>query len=158
VDRKIKNMEKSTNKNNWPSYGEYKKVENSMTPEEKAMSEEREATYKAGANEKYPLTPKQEEWNYFEKKFPRAVDIEFRNNEGRTETKIRISTFSDSRHEEFDTVLISTEQEADEAKEEIKKSLNKSGWEKIYVCADAKLAHYIKEGIATDGYQNIGGL
>ena len=66
---KQKNMEKLSNKNNWPSYEEYKKVEGSMTPGEKAMSEEREATYKSGANEKYPLTPKEEEWDYFEKNF-----------------------------------------------------------------------------------------
>ena len=31
----VKNMEKATNKNNWPSYEKYKKVENSMTPKEK---------------------------------------------------------------------------------------------------------------------------
>ena len=94
----------------------------------------------------------------FWKKFPKAVYIEFRNNEGKTEAEIRISAPSNSKYKEFDTVLISTEQEADEAKKEIKKSLNKSGWRKIYVCGDAKLAHYINEGIATNGYQNTEGV
>lgn len=148
-------MEKILNKDNWPSYEEYKKVEGSMSPEEKTMSKEREATYKAGAKEEYPLTPEKEKIEYFKEKFPNPISINFKNKEGGTYTSIDNGhgfDFVDYRGADY--ILVSTEEEADKARKEIIESLMKDKWEKNYICADNKLAKYLLNGIVTNGYRN----
>ena len=88
--------------------------------------------------------------------YPEAVQIYFTNDEGEYGVELNLPTVNDVRSRSTECVIVSNEQEAEEARQEIIRSVN--GWKKKYLCANAEIAHLLHKDMKSKTFMNTKGL
>lgn len=160
-----------------PTLKEVQKAEDTMTDEQKQMSEARSEGFGLGsqeAKETRAKTDKLEEekkrqWNEvraerfgrisdfvsevlppkeFFAKYPNAKVVWF-GNFGETKSQMESPKGkSDLHYVQFDHAFIFNQKTADDCLREISANIRHDGWDKYYICADESLARYIQSNIS----------